>query len=146
MSGGDDTGVQSRFIARVVCGPGQANVLVRPPRNIEGVARQAALPFSCVCTLSPECRASRRATAASSGSRAALLAAIGLPEEPSDTALLGTVPFRASGKAKGFAPSASSSQEVLVPPGGAPAPPERVRCVHPHARGRRILLHLHDAS
>src|SRR3954469_10366086 len=33
-------------------------------------------------------------------------------------------------------PSASSWQEALVPPGGAPTPPERVLCVQ-HVRGRR---------
>src|SRR3954449_8880139 len=33
-------------------------------------------------------------------------------------------------------PSANSWQEALVPPGGAPTPPERVLCVQ-HVRGRR---------
>ncbi len=51
----------------------------------------------------------------------ALSAAIHLPEEPDPTPSEGTV--RASGKANGVAPSASSWQEVLVPPGGAPASP-----------------------
>ena len=116
--------------------PGRPPSLFRSP-EYRGCGAPKGAPVFRVCTLSPECRASRRATAASSGSRAALSAAIGLPEGPSDMALLGTMPFRASGKANGFAPSASSSQQVLLPAGGAPAPPERDDCVCHRPRAPR---------
>ena len=106
------------------------------PRNNRGCGAPKGAPDFRVCALSLRRRASRRATAASSGSRAALLAAISLPEEPSDTALLGAVPFRASGKAKGFAPSASSSRQVLVPAGGDRHRPSSKDTLS-SARGRR---------
>jgi hypothetical protein len=85
---------------------------------IEGVARQPALQFSCVSTLiaqdaAPLGAPRRRLIHC----RAALLAAIGLPEQPGDPTPFGALNRRASGKANG-SPSASSSQEVLVPPGG----------------------------
>ena len=116
------------------------------PSKDEGMARRETLPFATSARVHWRTRgASRRAMAASYSSRAALSAAIGLPGKPSDTALVGTVPFRAPGKAKDFAPSASSSQEVLVPPGGDRHRPSAMTAFVT-ARGRRIPPRLHDAS
>ena len=50
------------------------------------------------------------------------------PRDGRASALLGTESI-CPGKANGFAPSASSSRQVLLPAGGAPAPPERDECV-----------------
>lgn len=57
------------------------------------------------------------------------------------SALLGTEKPFCPGKADGFSPSAGSRRGVLVPPGGAPAPPERIsllrKCPRTPARSPR---------
>jgi hypothetical protein len=81
----------------------------------EGMARQAARHFLC----------------------AHLVAKVRRLPARHRRRFFGTGPrFRRSHE--GSASSASSWRRVIVPASGAPAPPERVRCVKPHARGRRI--------
>jgi hypothetical protein len=94
-----------------------------------GMARQAARHLVFNHAPLPVRGASRRAIATSIRRRAALSdvpfrLASGSKLRP----LLGGCVFRASGKPHG-PPSASSSQGIVVSPGGAPAPPERRRSV-----------------
>jgi hypothetical protein len=83
----------------------------------------------------------------SSGSRAALSAAF-----PASPSALKPDPFRSiepfgPRARRQHAPSASSWRGVLLPPGGAPAPPEREACVSLRfARGHRTLFRRRDAS
>jgi hypothetical protein len=125
--------------------------LLPPSAHAEGMERREAPQHSshlavrasfCVKDAAPR----GAPPAVSSGSRAALSAAC-----PASPSALKLDPFRSIDPfgpraRRQHAPSASSWREVLVPPGGAPAPPERRGCVLPPARGHRTLLHPHDAS
>jgi hypothetical protein len=108
--------VQARAIAPVLCfwRPGTAAIPALagpsscPGINAEGTARRSArLPLSA-CRVASALRLSAR-----------------------HHGVFAARPGRAFG---GFPQSASSSQEVLMPPGGAPVPPEREDYVRPRPR------------
>jgi hypothetical protein len=119
-----------------------------PPAHAEGMERREAphqLRLSARALCEGRC-APRRSIAVSYGVRAALSAAF-----PASPSALKPDPFRSiepfgPRARRQHAPSASSWRGVLLPPGGAPAPPERMGCVHPHARGHRALFRRRDAS
>ena len=98
-------------------------------RRGDGAPSGAPVFPSCRVPVAKNAGASRRSMAASIRRRAALSDVPFRPASGSELRpLLGGRFFRASGKPRG-PPSASSSQGVVVPPGGAPAPPGRGRSV-----------------
>ena len=138
--------------------PGKPTSFSLPSKYRGCGAPKGAPLFPCVSISCGDARASRRATAASSGSRAALLAAVGLPEEPSDPSPCGGI-SPSIGQSQGLrtisellagGPSASSIAVCFCANcvnlfARAPAPPGRDDCVchrprapHPVPSFRRL--------
>jgi hypothetical protein len=120
---------QPSKIARVLCGAGYAVVPFSFPSNTRGWrAEKARQVVRLRIFLLGRCGAFRRAIAASYDARAALSAtACGTSDHSQNTTPFGRPCRQASNEPCG-PPSASSWQEVIVPPSGAPSPPERVAC------------------
>jgi len=119
------------------------------PRQSKGTERRAAHPYSIHALRRGRpwrrARAPRRSIAAFSFRHRAALSNVPLRLASSSQTpppFLGGSILRASGKPRG-PPSASSSQGVIVPPGGAPVPPECARSVppRPQAPHRRCRVH-----
>ena len=130
-------------ITRILCaGPGEARLsplarglLIVPRKKARGTARRLArLSFSSHL-LSKVWRLSARRPAFSLRRRAALSSDRLASARVRKDAPRWAVASATSDRPLNGPPSASSSQGAVVPPGGAPAPPECVAANH--ARGRR---------
>ncbi len=140
--------------------PGKPTSFSLPSRYRGCGAPKGAPLFPCVSISCGDARAFRRATAASSGSRAALLAAVGLPEEPSDPSPCGGISpsigqsqglrtiseLLAGGpSASGRGPGTARAREVRFPTPAGAAPCSTILTPHdsaPDKQDERRIIYL----
>ena len=114
-------------------GKGLSSLFIPPPRNTRGwrAKRRVVIPM-----VAPSLAKVRRLLARHRGVLRQTGRASGgyWPPKAAEPRPFWAPSLFCPGKANGFAPSASSWRQVLMPASGAPSPPERVRCVSPRPR------------